>query len=102
MAVLSVRARMRAIATRGRAGGGEPPDRWSAYQAGVEPAHASQPGDRMAAARRRELFIDAALPTPTAERLGRRVADPELRAPIHAAGLKVVHRLGWEAQIERV
>ena len=42
------------------------------------------------------------LPTPTAERLGRLVEDPELRARIAAAGLAEVRRFRWEDQIERV
>jgi glycosyltransferase involved in cell wall biosynthesis len=42
------------------------------------------------------------LPTPTAERLGRLVADAELRARIAAAGLAEIRRYRWEDQIERV
>lgn len=40
------------------------------------------------------------LPTPTAERLGRLVADRELRARISAAGSEEVRRYRWDEQIE--
>lgn len=42
------------------------------------------------------------LPTPTAERLGRLVEDPELRTRIAAAGLAEVSQYRWEDQIEGV
>jgi glycosyltransferase involved in cell wall biosynthesis len=42
------------------------------------------------------------LPTPTAERLGRLIEDPELRTRIAAAGLEEVRRYRWEDQIESV
>ncbi len=42
------------------------------------------------------------LPTPTAERLGRLVSDPALRARIAAAGLEQVSRYRWDEQIEAV
>jgi glycosyltransferase involved in cell wall biosynthesis len=42
------------------------------------------------------------LPTPTAERLGRLVADAELRKRIAAAGLEEIRRFHWPDQIERV
>lgn len=42
------------------------------------------------------------LPTPTAERLGRLVRDPALRARLAAAGLQQVRGYRWEEQIERV
>jgi glycosyltransferase involved in cell wall biosynthesis len=42
------------------------------------------------------------LPTPTAQRLGRLVEDPGLRAAIAASGLDEVRRYRWEDQIEAV
>ncbi len=42
------------------------------------------------------------LPTPTAERLGRLVSDPALRARLAAAGLEQVSRYRWDEQIEAV
>lgn len=42
------------------------------------------------------------LPTPTAERLGRLVADSELRARIVTAGLAEVRQYRWPDQIDRV
>jgi glycosyltransferase involved in cell wall biosynthesis len=47
-------------------------------------------------------LLAAPFPTPTAERLGQLVTDPELRARIVAAGLEEVRALSWEDQIERV
>jgi glycosyltransferase involved in cell wall biosynthesis len=42
------------------------------------------------------------LPTPTAERLGRLVADTELRQRISAAGIETVGHFHWDEQIEKV
>jgi glycosyltransferase involved in cell wall biosynthesis len=42
------------------------------------------------------------LPTPTAERLGRLVSDPQLRGRIAAAGTELVRRYRWDEQIESI
>jgi glycosyltransferase involved in cell wall biosynthesis len=42
------------------------------------------------------------LPTPTAERIGRLVEDPQLRTRIATAGFDEVRRYRWNDQIERV
>ena len=42
------------------------------------------------------------LPTPTAERLGRLVADETLRRRIADAGLREVRQFQWDEQIEKV
>jgi glycosyltransferase involved in cell wall biosynthesis len=47
-------------------------------------------------------LLSPPLPTPVAERLGRLVADAQLRSRIQAAGLEEVRAYRWEDQIERV
>jgi glycosyltransferase involved in cell wall biosynthesis len=42
------------------------------------------------------------LPTPTAERLGRLVSDPQLRGRIAVAGTELVRRYRWDEQIESI
>ena len=42
------------------------------------------------------------LPTPTAERLGQLVSNPELRARISSAGLEQVKRYRWDEQIDAI
>jgi glycosyltransferase involved in cell wall biosynthesis len=42
------------------------------------------------------------LPTPTAERLGRLVDDPELRHRIAQTGMEEVRAIRWEEQIESI
>jgi O-antigen biosynthesis protein len=47
-------------------------------------------------------LLTAPLPTPTAERIGRLVEDPELRRRIAAEGLRTVAQFRWDDQLERV
>jgi glycosyltransferase involved in cell wall biosynthesis len=42
------------------------------------------------------------LPTPTAERIGRLIDDPELRRRIARAGMEQVRAIRWEEQIESI